>query len=30
MNGWLAEAVWRRVDKLPLTGPISAIVAEAG
>ena len=29
MNGWLAEAAWRPVDKLPLAGSISAIVAEA-
>ena len=29
MNGWLAEAGWRPVEKLPLAGPISAIVAEA-
>jgi SAM-dependent methyltransferase len=29
MNGWLAEAGWRPIEKLPLAGPQSAIVAEA-
>jgi SAM-dependent methyltransferase len=29
MNGWLAEAGWRPVEKLPLAGPQSVIVAEA-
>jgi O-methyltransferase domain len=29
MNGWLTEAAWRPVNKLPLAGPISVIVAEA-
>jgi hypothetical protein len=29
MSGWLADAAWRPVEKLPLEGPISGIVAEA-
>jgi hypothetical protein len=29
MNGWLAQAGWRRLERLPLAGPQSAIVAEA-
>ncbi len=29
MDRWLAEAGWRPVEKLPLAGPQSAIVAEA-
>jgi hypothetical protein len=29
MNSWLAEKGWRPVQKLPLAGPQSAIVAEA-
>ena len=29
MNGWLAEAGWRPIGRLPLAGPQSAIVAEA-
>jgi hypothetical protein len=29
MNGWLAEAGWRPLEKLPLAGPQSVIVAEA-
>jgi hypothetical protein len=29
MNSWLAETGWRPLEKLPLAGPISTIVAEA-
>jgi len=29
MHSWLAETGWRPLEKLPLAGPISAIVAEA-
>lgn len=29
MNGWLAEASWRPIRKLPLVGPQSVIIAEA-
>ena len=29
MNGWLAEAGWRPIERIPLAGPQSAIVAEA-
>jgi hypothetical protein len=29
MNSWLAETGWRPLEKLPLAGPISTIVAKA-
>jgi SAM-dependent methyltransferase len=29
MNGWLAEAGWRPIERIPLAGPQSAILAEA-
>jgi hypothetical protein len=29
MNAWLAQTEWRPVERLPLVGPMSAIVAEA-
>lgn len=29
MRAWLAEADWRPIDRLPLAGPQSAIIAEA-
>jgi len=29
MNGWLAEAGWRAIERIPLAGPQSAILAEA-
>jgi len=29
MNSWLAETGWRPLEKLPLAGPVSTIVAEA-
>ena len=29
MNGWLAQAGWRPLARLPLAGPQSVIVAEA-
>jgi hypothetical protein len=29
MNGWLGEAGWHSIERQPLAGPISAIVAEA-